>query len=39
MLLNPLPCQLAATAQDDVVIRRAHDSFAALARFLGGSED
>src|SRR6201982_1735792 len=38
MLLNPSPCQFAATAQHHGVIRRAHDLFAALVCFLGGSE-
>src|SRR6516164_10723349 len=37
MLLNPSPCQFAAAVQHDHVIRRAHDLFAALACFLGGS--
>src|ERR1700751_3061339 len=41
MLLNPSPCQFAATAQHHAVIRRAHDLFAALvcfqARVLSGS--
>src|SRR5262249_57580132 len=38
MLLNPSPCQFAAAVQHDAVIRRAHDLFAALVCFLGGSE-
>src|SRR6516162_3268584 len=38
MLLNPSPCQFADTAQDEDVILRAHELFAALARFPGGSE-
>src|SRR5262249_61710105 len=38
MLLNPSPCQFAAAVQHDTVIRRAHDLFAALVCFLGGSE-